>query len=69
MKLSTLLLGTVLAGGTLAAGAATLAKVGVAAAEEPQGVSLREESARHGRGFFYAYHSRSHRGGGLRGGK
>ena len=70
MRASTLLLGTVLVGGTLAAGAATLSKAGVPPAEEPQGISLRQESARHhGHGFFYAYAARSHRGGGLRGGK
>ena len=68
MKFSHLMLGVLLAGGTVAAGAATVAKLGVPPAEEPQGISLREESARaRGAGFFYAH--RSHRGGGLRGGK
>lgn len=69
MKLSTLLLGTVLVGGTLGAAAVTVAKAGVPRAEEPQGVSLRQESSGSPRGFFYAYHARAHRGGGMRGGK
>jgi len=70
MKFSTLLLGTFLAGGTLFAGAATMAKKGVPPPEEPQGISLREQSQRaRGHGFFYGYHSRSHMGGGIRGGK
>ena len=68
MKLGTLLLGTLLAGGTLAATGAALSNSGVTRAGE-EAISLRQESARHGRGFFYGYHSRSHRGGGLRGGK
>jgi len=60
MRASTLLLGTVLVGGTLAAGAATLSKAGVAPAEEPQGISLRQESTRHhGHGFFYACAART----------
>ena len=68
MKFSHLMLSAVLAGGTVFAGAATISKLGVPKAEEPQGISLREESARaRGAGFFYAH--RSHRGGGLRGGK
>ena len=68
MKFSHLLLGALLTGGTLFAGAATVSKMGVAQAEEPQGISLREESRRsRGMGFFHSH--RSHRGGGLRGGK
>ena len=69
MKLSTLVLGGLLVGGTLVAGAATLAKIGVPRAEEPQGLSLRQESTQSQRGFFYGYYARAHRGGGLRGGK
>lgn len=69
MKVSTLILGAVLIGGTVGAGAVTAAKAGVPKAEEPQGISLRQESERSPRGFFYGYHMRSHRGGGLRGGK
>lgn len=61
-----LLLTVLLGGGSLLAMAATFLNVGVASAEEPQGVQLRQESARGG-AFFAAY--RSHRGGGLRGGK
>ncbi len=55
-------------GGTLMAGAATLSNYGAEKPEEPQGVSIRQESAKSGRGFFHGY-GRSHRGGGLRGGK
>lgn len=61
-----LLLAVLLGGGSLLAMAATFLNVGVARAEEPQGVQLRQESARGG-AFFSTY--RSHRGGGLRGGK
>lgn len=68
MKAGRFLLGLLLGGGTLVAGGATVAGVGVSPPEEPQGISLRQESTRSGgRGFFYGY--RSHRGGGLRGGK
>ncbi len=68
MRGSAKLLGGLLAGATFVAGAATVGKTGVSTAEEPQGISLRQESTRnHHRGFFYGY--RSHRGGGLRGGK
>ncbi len=68
MRGSAKLLSGVLAGATLLAGAATIGKSGVPTAEEPQGISLRQESTRnHHRGFFYGY--RTHRGGGLRGGK
>jgi len=67
MTLGKLLLGVVLAGGTVVAGTATLNNAGAAQPEEA--LSLRQESARsQGRGFFYGYH-RSHRGGGLAGGK
>ena len=69
MKFPKLLTGTLL-GGTLLAGGATVGHVGVSPPEEPQGISIRQESEQsRGRGFFYGYHSRSHRGGGLRGGK
>lgn len=68
MKVVKVLAGFLLAGGTGLAAVATMTNAGVPAAEEPQGVSLRQESvrARHG-GFFAGY--RTHRGGGLRGGK
>ena len=68
MRGSVKLLSGILAGATFIAGAATIGKTGVSTAEEPQGISLRQESARNNqRGFFYGY--RTHRGGGLRGGK
>lgn len=51
---------------TVLAVGATLLDAGIARAEEPQGVKLRQESAQRS-GFFHNY--RSHRGGGLRGGK
>lgn len=60
-----ILLGFLLGGGTLVASAATLLGAGVSPPDEPQGVSLRQETPR--AGFFQTY--RSHRGGGLRGGK
>ena len=69
MRFAKILTGFILAGGTLMAGAATLSNIGAAKLNEPQGVSLRQESQRsQGRGFFYGY-GRSHRGGGLGGGK
>jgi len=68
MRGSAKLLGGILVGATCIAGAATLGKAGVRTLEEPQGISLRQESTQtHHRGFFLGY--RSHRGGGLRGGK
>lgn len=66
MKAATALLAALLAGGTVLAAVATFASLGVARADEVEGVSLRQESQR-APGFFVAY--RSHRGGGLRGGK
>lgn len=57
-----------LAGGSLFGLFLTLINAGVSSAQEPQGVALRQESANRSAGFFYGYH-RSHRGGGLRGGK
>jgi hypothetical protein len=69
MKFAKLLTGLILGGGTLMAGAATLSNIGAAQLNEPQGISIRQESQRsQGRGFFYGY-GRSHRGGGLGGGK
>ncbi len=62
------LLTVLVLGGTVAAGTATLSNFGAAKPQEPQGVSIRQESARSGRGFFYGY-GHSHRGGGLGGGK
>ena len=67
LKLKKYLLYTVLGGITGLALFASIIDAGVSRAEEPEGVSLRQESARSA-GFFHAYH-RSHRGGGLRGGK
>lgn len=68
MKLAKVLTGFVFAGGTTLAAIGTMANVGVPRAEEPQGVSLRQESVRtRTPGFFAGY--RAHRGGGLRGGK
>lgn len=67
MKAATVLLAALLAGGTGLAALATFASLGVARADELTGVSLRQESRRAPAGFFVAY--RSHRGGGLRGGK
>jgi hypothetical protein len=68
MKLAKVLTGLVFAGGTTIAAVGSLANIGVPAAEEPQGVSLRQESTRtRTPGFFAGY--RAHRGGGLRGGK
>jgi hypothetical protein len=68
MRPARALLATLLAGGTALAAAATALNVGVEQAEEPQGISLRQDSPRApGHGFFLAY--RSHRSGGLRGGK
>ena len=59
-----------LGGTTLVAGAATVSRLGVASAAEPQGISLRDASARPGRGMFFAgYRARSHRGGGAHFGK
>lgn len=66
MRIAKYLIAGLLGGFSLLAVGATFFNVGVARAEEPQGVQLRQESARGG-AFFHAY--RSHRGGGLRGGK
>ncbi|MEM1182711.1 MAG: hypothetical protein AAGM22_30480 [Acidobacteriota bacterium] len=66
MKAKKYLLYTVLGAGSALALGATVLDAGVSRAEEPAGVKLRQESAQ-SRGFFHAY--RSHRGGGLRGGK
>ena len=60
------LIAVLMGGFSMLAAAATFTNAGVARAEEPQGVQLRQESAR-AQGFFHSY--RSHRGGGLRGGK
>ena len=68
MKLLRGLLATAMIGGSAAGATATYLHYGVPRVEEPQGISLRQESERKpGIGFFPAY--RSHRGGGLRGGK
>jgi hypothetical protein len=44
MKLAKVLTGLVFAGGTTIAAVGSLANIGVPAADEPQGVSLRQES-------------------------
>lgn len=54
--------------GTLATSALAFSSVGGTSMEEPQGLSLRQESTRSGGGFFLVY-SRYHLGGGLGGGK
>lgn len=71
MGLKKILVYGALLGGTAGAGAATLANAGAPPLEHPQGVSLKETSVRTDRGaaFFPGYWGRSHRGGGLRGGK
>jgi hypothetical protein len=61
--------GIVLLGGGFAAMAATKSNVGVAGFEHKEGISLRQDSTNSHRGFFLMYGSRSHRGGGLAGGK
>lgn len=62
-----------LGGGTILAGGATFTKMGVEDMDHPQGISLRQDSVQTTRGrppsFFTRYGSRSHAGGGLRGGK
>jgi len=61
-----------LAGGTLLASAATFMNVGAQSFEHPEGLKLRQESARttRGYGFFPMYvRTHDHRGGGLAGGK
>ena len=58
-------LGALLGGGTLLAAAAAIFHIGVDKASA-EGISLRQDSQQQ-TGFFHAY--RSHRGGGLRGGK
>ena len=63
---------SLLLGSTAFAGYATWRNFGAQSFESPQGVSLRQESVRTGhRGGFFAYYgrSRTHRGGGLSGGK
>lgn len=67
MKVARLLAAALLAGGTVLAATVAWSGMAVTTASEPRGISLREESARGGRGFFAAY--RTHRGGGLHGGK
>ena len=70
MRAPVIILASLLAGGTFLAGAATFGKFGVSRLNEPQGISLREESVRSKRqGFFRTYHLRSHTGGGLSRGK
>ena len=52
------------------AGFATWRNYGAQKFEHPEGISLRQESVRTGRGFFHSYgRFRSHRGGGLSRGK
>ncbi len=61
--------GVVLLGGGLAAMAATKSNIGVEGFEHEDGLSLRQDSTHSRGGFFLYYGSRSHRGGGLAGGK
>lgn len=65
-KIKRLLFCGLLAGSSSLAMFATFFDIGVARADEPQGISLRQESASRA-GFFHGY--RQHRGGGLHGGK
>ena len=65
-KIKRLMFCGLLAGSSSLAMLATVSDVGVAKAAEPQGISLRQESASRA-GFFHGY--RQHRGGGLHGGK
>ena len=57
--------------GTALATVATFAGWGADDMTDPQGINLRQESVKHPRGAFFAYYgsTRSHYGGGLRGGK
>lgn len=56
--------------GTIWATAAAFGKWGVPEVNHPQGVQLRQESVRGRTGFFPVFYGmRSHRGGGLSGGK
>ena len=59
----------VLIGGGLGSVAATSKNIGVEGFEHEDGVSLRQESTNGNRGFFMYYVTRSHRGGGLAGGR
>lgn len=54
---------------TVGAMFATFTKAGAEEFTDPKGINLRQESVRTGRGGFFAVYSRSHYGGGLRGGK
>ena len=57
--------------GTALATVATFSGWGADDIAHPQGINLRQESVKHPRGAFFAYYgsTRSHYGGGLRGGK
>jgi hypothetical protein len=57
-----------LLGGAAASLAATLLHVGAESVDDEVGVSLRDESVRQ-HGSFFSWYGRSHRGGGLSGGK
>ena len=70
MGIGRILIAAMLLGSTAVAGVATFTGAGVSTPEHPQGISLRQESARSHGMFFPAYYAgRTHRGGGLRGGK
>jgi hypothetical protein len=58
-----------LLGGSFVAVSATKANVGVEGFEHQEGISLRQDSTNRRTGFFVYYGSRSHRGGGILGGK
>lgn len=62
---------SLLLGSTAFAGYATWRNFGAQKFEHPQGISLRQESVRAGRTGFFPYYGRyrTHRGGGLSGGK
>lgn len=55
--------------GTLGTSALAFSSVGATGMEHPEGLSLRQESARSQGGFFVIYSRRVHLGGGLGGGK
>ena len=62
---------SLLLGSSAFAGLATWRNFGAQTFEHPKGLSLRQESVRAGRTGFFPYYARhrSHRGGGLSGGK
>ena len=71
MQFLRLLVIGITAAGTIGVGAATFANWGVPSINQPQGIQMRQESIRKTRAGLIAGRSlrRSHRGGGLSGGK